>query len=97
MRDYSSRSTPPTAQQVERQHAALERLYMPAMPPLWLFALIGRAVRRWRERRAIRALLKRDDHILCDLGHSRARLRQRLHEPGPHDARLRDHAARSGP
>ena len=70
---------------------------MPAMPPLWLFALIGRVVQRWRERRAIKALLKRDDHILCDLGHSRARLRQRLHERGPHDARLRDHAARSGP
>ncbi|WP_353176843.1 hypothetical protein [Salinisphaera sp. T5B8] len=60
----------------------IERLYMPAMPPLWLFALIGRALARWRKRRAVKALLKRDDHILCDLGYSRGELRRQLGQPG---------------
>jgi uncharacterized protein YjiS (DUF1127 family) len=81
MRELSSRSKAPSAQQVARQHARLETLNMPAMPPLWLFALIGRALQRRRERRALKALLERHDHILCDLGYSRAQLRQRLKQP----------------
>ncbi|WP_148045451.1 hypothetical protein [Salinisphaera orenii] len=80
MRDYSSRSNPTIAQQAEQQRARLDRLHMPAMPPLWLFARLGRAVQAWRKRRAVKALLKRDDHSLCDLGHSRAQLRQRLND-----------------
>ena len=60
----------------------IERLYMPAMPPLWLFALIGRTLQRWRKRRSVKALLKRDDHILYDLGYSRGELRRQLDQPG---------------
>ena len=96
MRDYSSRSNPPTAQQAEQQHARLDRLHMPAMPPLWLFALFGRAVQRWRKRRAMKTLLKRDDHILRDLGHSRAQLRGRLDKRRNDEARMRGCAVRPG-
>ena len=97
MRDYSSRSNPPTAQQVEQQHARLDRLYMPAMSPLWLFTLIGRAVQARRKRRAVKALLKRDDHSLRDLGYSRAQLRQRLNDGEKQRVLLDDRVARSGP
>ena len=81
MRDVPSHPKRPTVQDIARQKAQLERLYMPAMPPLWLFTMIGRAVRRWRTRRAVRALLEKDDHILCDLGYNRAQLRRRLRHP----------------
>ena len=96
MRDYSSRSNPPTAQQVEQQHARLDRLYMPAMPPLWLFTLIGRAVQARRKRRAVKALLKRDDHSLRDLGYSRAQLRRRLNNDRKPEPRPGDRVARPG-
>lgn len=95
MREYSSRLGPQTAQRVERLYIRIDRLYMPAMPPLWLFALIGYAVQRCRKRRAVKALLKRDDHILRDLGHSRAELRGRLDQRRNDEARMRDCAVRS--
>ena len=97
MREYSSRSNPPTAQQAERQHARIDRLYMPAMPPLWLFTLFGRAVQAWRKRRAVKALLKCNDHILRDLGYSRAQLRQRLNDGEKQRALFDDRVACSGP
>ena len=90
MRDVPSHPKRPTVQEIARQKAQFQRLYMPAMPPLWLFAIIGRAVRRWRTRRAVRALLAKDDHILCDLGYSRAQLRRRLRHPKPDEQLVRD-------
>jgi uncharacterized protein YjiS (DUF1127 family) len=64
----------------QRQHhgpptqAELERIYMPAMPPLDLFAAIGRWIGRWRRRRSLRRLLDLDDHLLQDLGYTRTEL-----------------------
>jgi uncharacterized protein YjiS (DUF1127 family) len=74
-RRKSRRESPPLSPQVAR-------LYMPAMPPLWLFAAVARVLQRWKKRRAIQALLKRDDHMLQDLGYSRGELRRELDEPG---------------
>ncbi|MES1926494.1 hypothetical protein [Salinisphaera sp. T31B1] len=71
--------------------AQIQRLYTPAMPPLWLFALIERALQRRRNRRAIKALLERDDYILCDLGYSRTQLSRGLNEPPVHDGRAGVH------
>jgi uncharacterized protein YjiS (DUF1127 family) len=57
---------------------AIERIYMPAMPPLWLLARLDRWLERRRSRRSLRQLLERDDHILRDLGYSRAELHEQL-------------------
>ena len=78
MRDvFSSTRKTPVRSKAPTQ-PAIERIYMPAMPPLWLFARLDRWLERWRSRRSLRQLLERDDRILRDLGYSRAELHQQL-------------------
>lgn len=44
----------------------------PAMPPLWLFALIGGWVRAALRRQRVRRLRRLDRRLLDDLGHAPA-------------------------
>lgn len=97
MSDLRTRPKSPTAQDEARQRARLDRLYMPAMPPLWLFERIKRVLRRRRVRRGLRGLLECDDHILDDLGYSRAALRRLLDKPQSSAERACDRKARGEP
>ena len=58
-----------------------EQLYMPAMPPLGLISALERWLQRRRIRRSLRALLACDNHLLRDLGYSRAQLCRNLRRP----------------
>lgn len=67
----------------EAVHPALQRplrnTYLPAMAPVeWLEALrtrLGQWLRTWRRRQQFRRLLALEDHLLVDLGYTRAELR----------------------
>ncbi len=48
--------------------------YKPATPPLRLIEAIGNWLHAWQRRRKLISLLKYDDHVLDDMGYSRAEL-----------------------
>lgn len=64
----------------------LERIYMPAMPPLGLFRAIGAGFARMNRRRRIRQLLQYDDRLLRDMGHERRDVVDALRQPPLRDA-----------
>ena len=61
--------------------------YMPSMPPLWLVESAGRLYKAWQYRRKLAGLLRYDDHILEDMGHSRAELLMAINLPLKQDPR----------
>lgn len=71
---------------VARSLRQLDRIYMPAMPPLGLIEAIGKRLRELRQRRSLRRLLALDDHMLADLGHCRRALQRVLALPLSVDA-----------
>lgn len=64
-----------------RQRDAAPQLYMPAMPPLGLIRWLYRRVDAWRFRRKLIRLLDYDDHMLEDMGHTRAELMMAIRLP----------------
>lgn len=65
-------------QDLRKRTQTPDDFYMPAMPPLWLLNWLERRWARWQRRCRIKRLLKMNRHLLADLGHSRAGLRQTL-------------------
>lgn len=63
------------------------QLYLPSMPPLWLLERAGRLYKAWRYRRKLANLLRYDDHLLEDMGHTRAELSMALALPLSQDPR----------
>ena len=55
-------------------HYPIPEYFMPAMPPLGLLSAIKDWLNAWRRRRALIGLLKYDDHMLDDMGYTRAEL-----------------------
>ena len=45
-------------------------------------SLISRVVRHWSDRRTVHAMSELDDHLLADIGLTRADLDWALHQPG---------------
>ena len=71
----------------DQRRDAMPHFYLPAMPPLgWIRWL----QQRWEARayrRKLRRLLDYDDHMLDDMGHSRAELTMAIKLPLQADAR----------
>lgn len=64
-----------------RQRDTAPHLYMPAMPPLGLIRWLYRRLDAWRFRRKLIRLLTYDDHMLDDMGHTRAELMMAIQLP----------------
>lgn len=60
------------ARRARRDH--MPDRYMPAMPPFGLIRWVGHRVDAWRFRRKLLRLLDYSDHMLDDMGHTRAEL-----------------------
>ena len=70
----------------EQSRDTTPKLIMPAMPPLgwrWIRQRLG----AWVYRRKLKCLLDYDDHMLDDMGHTRAELMMAIGLPLKADAR----------
>lgn len=74
----------PTADQ---RRDAMPHFYLPAMPPLGWIRWLQQSWEARAYRRKLRRLLDYDDHMLDDMGHSRAELKMALNLPLQADAR----------
>lgn len=63
------------------------KVYMPSMPPLGLLESAGRLYNAWNYRRRLASLLRYDDHILEDMGYTRAELQMAIRLPLNQDPR----------
>ncbi len=63
------------------------RYYLPAMPPLRLLESVHRLYNAWNYRRRLASLLNYDDHILEDMGYTRAELQMAIRLPLSRDPR----------
>ncbi|MES1947305.1 hypothetical protein C84B14_08150 [Salinisphaera sp. C84B14] len=70
----------------DRQPAQKPYIYAPAMPSLDLIQHIRVRLLAWHNRRWLRALLSRDDHVLAGFGFGRAELQWALRLPKEMDA-----------
>jgi len=72
---------------VAQQRDATPKLLMPAMPPLGWIRWVRQRVDAWLFRRKLKHLLDYDDHMLDDMGHTRAELMMAIDLPLSADAR----------
>jgi uncharacterized protein YjiS (DUF1127 family) len=83
MTDQHNRNSPTCS----HRELPVPDIYMPAMPPLRQTEAVSRWVGGLRRRRALRQLLRMDERLLQDVGLSRERVRQAMHQrPGPASA-----------
>lgn len=61
--------------------------YMPSMPPLWLLDSARSLFQSWQYRRKLARLLSYDDHMLEDMGYTRAELLMAIELPLKQDPR----------
>ncbi len=84
-----------------RQRDDMPHFYMPAMPPLGFIRAVRQRLDAWAFRRKMKRLLDYDDHILDDMGHTRAELMMAIKLPLKENARKvlrqwRDQRRRTG-
>jgi hypothetical protein len=70
-----------------RRRDAKPHFYMPAMSPLWWIRWLHQRLDAWAFRRKLKHLLDYDDHMLEDMGHTRAELMMAIGLPLKADAR----------
>lgn len=71
----------------ERRQDAVPHFYMPAMPPLGWIRWLRQRLDAWALRRKLKRLLDYDDHMLDDMGHTRAELMMAIGLPLKADVR----------
>jgi hypothetical protein len=70
-----------------RRRDAMPHFYLPAMPPLGWIRWLQQRSDAWAFRRKLKHLLDYDDHMLEDMGHTRAELMMAIGLPLKADAR----------
>lgn len=72
---------------VRRRRDAMPHFYVPAMPPLGWIRWLRQRLDAWAYRRKLKHLLDYDDHMLEDMGHTRAELVMAIELPLKADVR----------